>query len=321
MSTVFCIHCGKSIDEADAFCEHCGQPVAEQSPRTAVSSARQPQPEAEPHEESEKQSASNTNSARTPRSFKVFVIVACIVIALLLVAGGVLLWHFVQSGAESSGGNAGISSRQDEPRGGDTATVSVPNLQGLTEDEATTTLEEADLHVGAISREYSATVAEGSVISQTPSPDSQLARNSNVNLVVSRGAQKTVVHEYEIIAEPLTWTDAKAYCEQKGGYLACIEDENEYSTVLALAKASGLKVFWLGGYLDESTGSFTWVNGDPMTFTAWAPDEPNNDLGVENRLALFDAEGTWGWYDTENDVSAAYKADRRGFVLEREVER
>lgn len=320
MSTVYCTCCGKPIDETDAFCEHCGQPTgtvqaASPAPASSVSpNAGSPNP-ADP------QSAAQDRNA-APRSLKAFVIAASVAIALLLVAGAALLWLNAQNGETTAvnPNHAQGAPSQNESAADESKPASVPDVAGRTVEEAQKELENANLSTGAISREFSDSVDEGLVISQTP-PAGTASTSGSVNLVVSKGPLKTIVHEYEIVSEPLTWSEAKTYCEAKGGYLACIESDQEYETILALARASGLKVLWLGGYLDENTGSFTWVNGNSFTYSAWAAGEPNNETGKENRLALFDATGNWAWYDTENDVSAAYKPDRRGFVLEREVEK
>jgi beta-lactam-binding protein with PASTA domain len=68
-----------------------------------------------------------------------------------------------------------------------TGPVSVPNVVNLTQAAATTAITGAGLAVGTVTQQSSATVASGSVISQSPSSGSAVAAGSAVALVVSTG--------------------------------------------------------------------------------------------------------------------------------------
>jgi beta-lactam-binding protein with PASTA domain len=65
--------------------------------------------------------------------------------------------------------------------------VTVPNVEGLTQDAATTAITETKLMVGTITQQSSNTVATGNVISQDPASGSSVAQGSPVNLVISSG--------------------------------------------------------------------------------------------------------------------------------------
>ena len=69
------------------------------------------------------------------------------------------------------------------------AKVAVPNVEGLTQDAATTAITAAKLKVGTTTQQTSNTVASGKVISQEPASGSSLAEGSPVNLVISSGQQ------------------------------------------------------------------------------------------------------------------------------------
>ena len=73
------------------------------------------------------------------------------------------------------------------------AKVAVPNVEGLTQDAATTAITAAKLKVGTNSHQNSNTVAAGKVISQEPASGSSLAEGSPVNLVISSGPQMVTV--------------------------------------------------------------------------------------------------------------------------------
>jgi beta-lactam-binding protein with PASTA domain len=70
--------------------------------------------------------------------------------------------------------------------------VAVPNVVGLTQATATTAITGANLTVGAVTNESSTTVPAGSVISQSPIADTQVATGTAVALVVSSGPQVAV---------------------------------------------------------------------------------------------------------------------------------
>jgi beta-lactam-binding protein with PASTA domain len=65
--------------------------------------------------------------------------------------------------------------------------VTVPDVDKLTQDEATTAITAAKLMVGTVTQEASNTVATGNVISQDPATGSSLAEGSPVNLMISSG--------------------------------------------------------------------------------------------------------------------------------------
>ena len=64
--------------------------------------------------------------------------------------------------------------------------VEVPNVIGYSRERAETTLKEAGLNVGSVGRKPSSE-AVGTVISQSPSGDKRVPKNSRVNIVLSSG--------------------------------------------------------------------------------------------------------------------------------------
>ncbi len=68
--------------------------------------------------------------------------------------------------------------------------VKVPIVAGMTEADAILLIEDAELQVAIpVTREFSADVAEGSVISSDPPADTPVAKGSKVVLVVSKGTE------------------------------------------------------------------------------------------------------------------------------------
>jgi len=71
--------------------------------------------------------------------------------------------------------------------------VGVPNLVGITQAEASAALSSAGLKLGEVSQEFTARAPKGVVISQSPTSGSQVAKDSDVSVTVSKGAETVTV--------------------------------------------------------------------------------------------------------------------------------
>ena len=81
-------------------------------------------------------------------------------------------------------------------------------------------------------------------------------------------------NDYQLTSSSLTWTQAQAEAESLGGNLVSINDADEEAWLKeTFGEDEG---FWIGINDAESEGNFEWVSGDPVTYTNWAPGEPNN---------------------------------------------
>ncbi|MBL8900314.1 MAG: hypothetical protein JNM84_21965 [Planctomycetes bacterium] len=102
-------------------------------------------------------------------------------------------------------------------------------------------------------------------------------------------------HYYQAVLEPsgISWTQARAAAQARGGYLATPTSGAENTFVFQLVDdpqywvQSGNSNIgpWLGGYQTFDNGStphanWAWVTGEPWSFTSWAPGEPNNFAGL-----------------------------------------
>ncbi len=70
--------------------------------------------------------------------------------------------------------------------------MTVPNVVGQTQATTSTLIVGANLIVGTITRQYSATIPSGTVISQTPSAGSSVNPGSAILLAVSKGVPPVV---------------------------------------------------------------------------------------------------------------------------------
>jgi hypothetical protein len=84
-------------------------------------------------------------------------------------------------------------------------------------------------------------------------------------------------HDYKWVTEPMTWPDARDYCEDDGGYLVTITSAAENQYVWARRPGfGGWSGSWLGASDTATEGTFVWVTGEDFTYENWAPDDPNN---------------------------------------------
>lgn len=88
----------------------------------------------------------------------------------------------------------------------------VPELEGLSSDEAKAALKEAHLAVGDVSEEYSDTVDNDAVISASEKPGKKLSKGEKIDLVVSKGVAPIPVPN----VEGLTFDAAYATLAKRG---------------------------------------------------------------------------------------------------------
>ncbi len=92
-------------------------------------------------------------------------------------------------------------------------------------------------------------------------------------------------HVYELFEYNMSWTQAQAFCESRGGHLAVITDANEQAAVKGLfsmipdsnGPANGL--YYIGA--TKTGGTWKWVNGEAFidSDSYWDSGEPSNGEG------------------------------------------
>jgi thiol-disulfide isomerase/thioredoxin len=98
-------------------------------------------------------------------------------------------------------------------------------------------------------------------------------------------------HDYQRIDVPMTWQEAKEYCERHGGHLATATSAEENQFIYENFGRD--HVCWLGATDEEDEGTWKWVTGEPWDYENWFEGEPDNgddtESGRENYLALGDS--------------------------------
>ncbi len=83
-------------------------------------------------------------------------------------------------------------------------------------------------------------------------------------------------HWYLVSTTPRSWLTSQEYCAGMGAHLVTIESARENQFVYSLAPET-----WLGASMENDSGAWSWVSGEPFQFRAWAPGEPHSCPAAE----------------------------------------
>ncbi|KAK3576614.1 hypothetical protein CHS0354_023132 [Potamilus streckersoni] len=124
---------------------------------------------------------------------------------------------------------------------------------------------------------------------------------------------------YKVLDVPSSWAEAKVYCSVIGGDLAAIDDANEHALIVGIIqRLHGSKDinYWVDGSDILAENQWRWMGrhggSKPMTYTKWAPLQPDNLGGIEHFLELINYS-----HGSYNDVPGDTK---RGLICEASVE-
>lgn len=124
-------------------------------------------------------------------------------------------------------------------------------------------------------------------------------------------SQKPKQHSYGIFHDTLTWEEAKAACEAKGGHLATITSQEEQKMIESLNTQNSK--LWIGGY-KNSAGQWCWVTGEPWEYQNWGDGEPNNSSNV-----VADESCVAVWPVKWNDLANSNTYEQSGYICEWEA--
>lgn len=112
---------------------------------------------------------------------------------------------------------------------------------------------------------------------------------------------------FQFVSTDLVWTEASFDANRRGGHLATITSAQEWMAVMEKFPSLPLGT-WLGGYQfiagPEPNGSWSWVTGEPWSYTQWNPGEPNEIPGGSDYLQIWSASQNEQrlWNDIPNDA-------------------
>ncbi|GEM_PF-3278975 len=105
-------------------------------------------------------------------------------------------------------------------------------------------------------------------------------------------------HHYYLSDYTSSWTQANASCTSIGGHLATISSMEENSFLASRYSQQA----WIGLTDQEQEGVFKWVTSEPLIFTRWWPEQPDNYEDGED-YAEINYGGIGFWNDQKNDHS------------------
>ena len=148
------------------------------------------------------------------------------------------------------------------------------------------------------------------------------------------------IHEYELIVDDVTWTEAYQDCINKGGYLVHFNSDDETAYVLKQIATEGYDnvYFYIGASRNEDSQSYYWVNNvakhfgkalnkDSAYTDYWLYGEPSyqdTDFGTGEYFVdmLYHAdEERWYFNDISDDglYSFLKGKNRIGYIIEYEL--
>ena len=126
---------------------------------------------------------------------------------------------------------------------------------------------------------------------------------------------------YEVVKADVSWADAEAAAEAKGGHLVVIDSAEKWTRVAQLADESGLTYVWIGLYRADS-GELAWVKDNIDPVYNWAAGEPSvrdTSGAAENYVLIARRSDGWYYNDCIGDPAAKYPqfyGGKTGYIIE-----
>lgn len=123
-------------------------------------------------------------------------------------------------------------------------------------------------------------------------------------------------HCYMTFLVDRSYADAQQACAALGGHLAVSSSQAENNLINSIKptidEAGGQVGAWLGGDDLAAEGSFTWLTGEPFSFTYWRNGAPNDDAGggVPEDCITMDLDNDGPWNDRACDALIPYICER-----------
>lgn len=123
-------------------------------------------------------------------------------------------------------------------------------------------------------------------------------------------------HAYYESGAGYLWPDARKIAANAGGYLVTINSEAENNFIVNKVIDPDRQAYrWIGLYNTGKAGQFSWVTGEPLSYTNWIPGEPNNYYNNTSDTTIYEPYVHINGYDSKNrwndigTVSARFLAE------------
>lgn len=98
---------------------------------------------------------------------------------------------------------------------------------------------------------------------------------------------------YFLNPSPNSGSSAQAFAQMYGANLISVQDVQENECIInELNRINEAGVIWIGFNDEAQEGNFVWYDQAPITYTNWAPGEPNNSGGNEGCTQIY-PDGLW----------------------------
>jgi hypothetical protein len=82
--------------------------------------------------------------------------------------------------------------------------------------------------------------------------------------------------DYYVSTTPASWDQARAACQALGLPLVIIRSKEVDDDLISLVQQLQVTEFWAGASDAAQEGTWVWVDGSPVVYSGWLPNEPNN---------------------------------------------
>lgn len=126
---------------------------------------------------------------------------------------------------------------------------------------------------------------------------------------------------YEVVTADVSWADAEAAAEAKGGHLVVIDSAEKWTRVAQLADESGLTYVWIGLHRTDS-GELAWVRDNVDPVYNWASGEPSvhdTNGAAEDYVLITRTNSGWYYNDCIGDPAGRYPqfySGKIGYIIE-----
>ena len=157
------------------------------------------------------------------------------------------------------------------------------------------------------------------VVDTTPEPTPEITEAPTPEVTPTpEPTRRPSTPKYVVYREDVSWTEAVARCEAKGGWLAVPKSEEELANIARLCKNEDLTYAWLGASR-QTDGSWKTPSGEVLTFFSWSEGEPSmfdaGDGAAENYLLLWrESEDEWHFNDSREDPLEDYAWAYKGNI-------
>ncbi len=101
------------------------------------------------------------------------------------------------------------------------------------------------------------------------------------------------------------WSRAALECEGYGYEIVTIDDDTENSWVTNTANSYETGRWWIGLSDRDTEGTYAWYSGTAVSYTNWAPGEPNDPSGHSDCVA-FGRNSTETWSDEQCNAARPF---------------